>query len=136
MEKINGAKDRFIPREGWRRSAAYLRLMDLLGTYWLDNPSEHFVGIKLAFISADGQHRDASLWWKHPGGETHVSPEAILQKKRYSERMWEMPGGLGEWTAEEKKLFYMRLKQVKRQFYQDITKEIRERRQKNDARQV
>ena len=42
-----------------------------------------------------------------------------------------MPRGIGEWDAEDKKLFYIELAKWKARFYEHVTKVILERRRRN-----
>ena len=130
MEKMN-KHTKYSRTDGWRNTEQYRRMMELLDEYWLDDPSEAYVDAVFTFVNKDGQRRTAHVWWNNPS-MAGWTQKAVDQKKNTLQRKFEMPRGIGEWDAEDKKVFYIELAKWKGKFYEHVTAEIlKQRRRRN-----
>ena len=51
---------------GWRDTYEYQRLIDILETYWLDEPREAYVECTLYFRHMDGGEQEKVIKWRNP----------------------------------------------------------------------
>jgi len=65
-----------MAKKYWKDSYAYENLLDILDTYWLEEPDELAVRIDLEFLKANGERQVKTVRWRNPN-YTPVNPAVI-----------------------------------------------------------
>lgn len=50
----------------WKESYPYIRIQEILDDYWLSEPDELKVRVRMDFIKADGQTQSKCITWFNP----------------------------------------------------------------------
>lgn len=50
----------------WKKSYPYKRIQEILDDYWLSEPDELKVRVRMDFIKADGQTQSKCITWVNP----------------------------------------------------------------------
>lgn len=54
----------------WKKSYPYIRIQEILDDYWLSEPDELKVRVRMDFIKADGQTQSKCITWVNPNYES------------------------------------------------------------------
>lgn len=85
-------------KKPWKNEEAYIRILEILSTYWLEEPEELKVRVQLDFVKANGEQQSKCIRWINPNykyiGEKCPAFVSLADMddeyfKRQEERFWD-----------------------------------------------
>ena len=58
-----------MTKTNWEESTTYKRILEILEDYWLDQPEELRVRVRMDFVHANGETQQKELVWRNPNYE-------------------------------------------------------------------
>lgn len=55
-----------MAKKYWKNTYEYQRVLEILNDYWLEEPDEFRVRIRMDFIKANGETQQKCIRWQHP----------------------------------------------------------------------
>lgn len=49
----------------WKNTSQYRRIMEILHDYWLTEPDEEYVEIKMYFLKSNGESQEKTIVWRN-----------------------------------------------------------------------
>ena len=59
----------------WENDIRYLRILEILNDYWITEPDEFRVRVRMDFIKANGETQSKDIWWQNPNYECNNQKE-------------------------------------------------------------
>ena len=69
-----------MPKKYWENTPQYKRILEILDDYWLTEPDEFRVRVRLDFIKSNGETQSKQLLWQNPNYTCDQDHESRLPR--------------------------------------------------------